>query len=196
MAYLKLRFLPAFVVMLLGFPSVSISADFTLALNASEDWEEDRWVVSYIGESFVIASVNGQITHGDRLRLRLEFGDCDKAHVLPHVYTMRGNEDILDMDEKEISVAIDGNEASGTIILPRKFLSGHSFFLYLGSSSIESLKSYFSGLKSTTIQLLDNEEMKISQYVDLDRNEWSMRGFDRALEKAQATCRAGRRYPA
>ena len=192
MVYLKSGIHAAFTCVLIMFPSISFSADTAMTLQTSEEWGEDQWVVSY-GKGFVIASVNGQITHGDRLRLRLEFGDCDKAHVLPHVYTMRGNEDILDMDEKEISVAIDGNEASGTIILPRKFLSGHSFFLYLGSSSIESLKSYFSGLKSTTIQLLDNEEMKISDYVDLDRNEWSLHGFDRALERAQAACRAGRK---
>ena len=196
MVYLKSGFNVVFTFVLIMFPSISFSADTAVALLTSEEWEEDEWVVDYIGESFVIASVNGQITHGDRLRVRLEFGDCDNAHVLPHVYTMRGNEDILDMDEKEISVAIDGNEASGTIVLPRKFLSGHSFFLYLGSSSIESLKSYFSGLKSTTIQLLDNEEMKISNYVDLDRNEWSLNGLTGALDKAQATCRAGRKYPA
>ena len=191
MAYLKLRFLPAFVVILLGFPSVSISADFTHALNASEDWQEDRWVVSYIGESFVIASVNGQITHGDRLRLRLQFGDCDNVSLITSVYTMKGNEDILNMDEKEISVAVDGNEYVGTIVQPRKFLMGHSFLLYLGYNSIAVIKSYFSESKSFTLRLLDSDEMKISDYVDLDRNEWSLDGFTQALEKAQATCRAG-----
>ena len=195
MVYLKSGFHVVVTFVLIMFPAISFSADTAVALLTSEEWEEDEWVVDYIGESFVIASVNGQITHGDRLRVRLEFGDCDNAHVIAHVYTMRGNVGVLDMDEKEISVAIDGNEASGTMILPRKFLNGHSFLLYLGSSSVAGLKSYFSVLESTTLQLLDNEEMQISQYVDLDRNEWSLNGLTGALDKAQATCRAGRKYP-
>ena len=193
MAYLKLRFLPAFVVMLLGFPSVSISADFAHALNASEDWQEDRWVVSYIGESFVIASVNGKITHGDRLRLRLQFGDCDNASVITHVYTMKGNEEILDISEKDIAIAVDGNRAVGTILEPYKFLMGYRFFLYLGYSDINSIKNYFSELTSTALELLDSDELKITDYVDLNRNEWSLTGFNEAIVKAQATCRTGKR---
>ena len=193
MAYLKLRFFPAFLVILLGFPSVSISANFTNALNASEDWQEDRWVVSYIGESFVIASVNGQITHGDRLRLRLQFGDCDNASVITHVYTMKGNEEILDISEKDIAINVDGNRAAGTILEPYKFLRGHRFFLYLGYSDINSLKKYFSELTSTTLELLDSDELKVTDYVDLTRNEWSLTGFNEAIVKAQATCRAGKR---
>ncbi|MDA9230650.1 hypothetical protein N9P30_02340 [Alphaproteobacteria bacterium] len=163
------------------------------ALNTSEDWEEDRWVVSYIGRSFVIASVNGQITHGDRLRLRLDFEDCDNVHLITSVYTMKGNQDILDMAEEEISVAVDGNEFVGTIDHPRKFLMGHSFLLYLGYNGITVIKSYFSESKSFTLQLLDSDEIKISDYVDLDRNEWSLDGFNGALEKAQATCKAGKK---
>ena len=193
MAYLKLRFHRAFVVILLAFPSVSISADFTHALNAGEDWQEDRWVVSYIGESFVIASVNGQITHGDRLRLRLQFGDCDNASVITHVYTMKGNEEILDISEKDIAITVDGNRAVGTILEPYKFLMGHRFFLYLGYSDINSLKNYFSELTSTTLELLDSDELKVTDYVDLTRNEWSLTGFNEAMVKAQATCRAGKR---
>lgn len=193
MAYSRLRFLPTFVVILLTFPTASVPADMSQALNASEDWEEDRWVVSYIGKSFVIASINGQITHGDRLRLRLDFGECDHVSLITSVYTMKGNENILDMDEKEIPIEFDEKEFVGTMLQPRKFLMGHSFLLYLGSSSVAGMKTYFAGSTSTTLQLLDGDDTKISDYVDLDRNEWSLNGVDEALEKAQATCRAGRK---
>ena len=193
MAYSRLRFLPTFVVILLTFPTASVPADMSQALNASEDWEEDRWVVSYIGKSFVIASINGQITHGDRLRLRLDFGECDHVSLITSVYTMKGNENILDMDEKEIPIEFDEKEFVGTMLHPRKFLMGHSFLLYLGSSSVAGMKTYFAGSTSTTLQLLDGDDTKISDYVDLDRNEWSLNGVDEALEKAQATCRAGKK---
>ena len=193
MAYSRFRFLPAFIVILLTFPTASVPADMSQALNASEDWEEDRWVVSYIGKSFVIASINGQITHGDRLRLRLDFGECDHVSLITSVYTMKGNENILDMDEKEIPIEFDEKEFVGTMLQPRKFLMGHSFLLYLGSSSVAGMKTYFAGSTSTTLQLLDGDDTKISDYVDLDRNEWSLNGVDEALEKAQATCRAGKK---
>ena len=193
MAYLKSGIHAAFTVVMIMFPSISFSADTAMALLTSEDWEEDRWVVSYIGESFVIASVNGKITHGDRLRLRLQFGDCDNASVITHVYTMKGNEEILDISEKDIAITVDGNRAVGTILEPYKFLLGHRFFLYLGYSDINSLKNYFSELTSTTLELLDSDELKVTDYVDLNRNEWSLTGFNEALVKAQATCRAGKR---
>jgi hypothetical protein len=64
---------------------------------------------------------------------------------------------------------------------------------YLGSSSVAGMKTYFAGSTSTTLQLLDGDDTKISDYVDLDRNEWSLNGVDEALEKAQATCRAGKK---
>ena len=193
MAYSRLRFLPTFIVILLTFPTASVPADMSQALNASEDWEEGRWVVSYIGKSFVIASINGQITHGDRLRLRLDFGECDHVSLITSVYTMKGNENILDMDEKEIPIEFDEKEFVGTMLQPRKFLMGHSFLLYLGSSSVAGMKTYFAGSTSTTLQLLDGDDTKISDYVDVDRNEWSLNGVDEALEKAQATCRAGKK---
>ena len=192
MVYLKSGFNVVFTFVLIMFPSISFSADTAVALLTSEEWEEDQWVVSY-GKDFVIASVNGQITHGDRLRLRLQFGDCDNASVITHVYTMKGNEEILDISEKDIAINVDGNRAAGTILEPYKFLRGHRFFLYLGYSDINSLKKYFSELTSTTLELLDSDELKVTDYVDLNRNEWSLTGFNEALVKAQATCRAGKR---
>ena len=37
----------------------------------SEEWIEDQWVVDNVTEDTVYVSVNGQVTHEDRLRIRM-----------------------------------------------------------------------------------------------------------------------------
>ena len=38
----------------------------------SNEWIEDTWVIDHQETDYTIASVNGKITHGDRLRVRLQ----------------------------------------------------------------------------------------------------------------------------
>ncbi len=37
-----------------------------------EEWRENEWILESIIQDKVYASVNGKITHGDRLRIRLK----------------------------------------------------------------------------------------------------------------------------
>ena len=53
----------------------------------AEEQVDDKWVVNYITENSVHATVNGQVTHGDGLHVRLVKGHCDKGNLLTFVYT-------------------------------------------------------------------------------------------------------------
>ena len=55
---------------------------------------DDKWVVNIITENSVHATVNGQVTHGDRLHVRLVNGNCEKGNLLTFVYTYIKNPEI------------------------------------------------------------------------------------------------------
>ena len=67
-------------------PMSGLKAD-TIDLNKEEI--EGVWNVGNISpdNSEVVVSVNGLVTHGDRLRIRFVKGDCDTGNLLTTVYT-------------------------------------------------------------------------------------------------------------
>ena len=48
---------------------------------------DNKWMVNIITENSVHATVNGQVTHGDGLHVRLVKGHCEKGNLLTFVYT-------------------------------------------------------------------------------------------------------------
>ena len=73
-----------FIFILLNVVTVSSQSSAELVAEESVD---DKWAVNYITENSVHASVNGQVTHGDGLHVRLVKGHCDKGNLLTFVYT-------------------------------------------------------------------------------------------------------------
>ena len=55
---------------------------------------DDEWVVNIITENSVHATVNGQVTHGDGLHVRLVSGRCEKGNLLTFVYTYTDHPEI------------------------------------------------------------------------------------------------------
>ena len=66
-------------VLLIG---LTVSSQSSAELVAEEQ-VDDKWVVNFITENSVHATVNGQVTHGDGLHVRLVKGHCDKGNYLP-----------------------------------------------------------------------------------------------------------------
>ena len=176
-------------LILLCSPTLSIAAS-TDILETAEDWIEDQWVVDSIGEAGISISINGEITHGDRLRLRYDYGNCDEARVLVPVYTMIDSDEILSLHRKRTSIIIDDIQGTATILWPKRFLSGYRFTLDLGVFDANDIKTHSTNFRSMTVELVDSSFLKISDYVDLNRNTWSLEGLSRASDRAQATCRA------
>ena len=48
----------------------------------AEEPVDDKWGVNPVLEDAVHASVNGQVTHGDGLHIRLVKGHCEKGNLL------------------------------------------------------------------------------------------------------------------
>ena len=68
-----------------------------------QDYIENTWVVNYISDNTVHATVNGQITHGDRLHIRMVKGHCELGNLITFVYTYSNHPKIEQIGEKPTS---------------------------------------------------------------------------------------------
>ena len=75
---------------MIGASSRCLVASLTLLVSVSSSSfaEDNKWAVDYVTEKNIHASVNGQVTHGDKLMVRFVKGYCDKGNLLTTVYTV------------------------------------------------------------------------------------------------------------
>ena len=73
------------LLLVLTFPNAS--AEKNVKMEKLEEWRENEWILESIIQDTVHASVNGKITHGDRLRIRFKKGNCDLPNMLASFYT-------------------------------------------------------------------------------------------------------------
>ena len=97
-----------------------------------EDYIEDVWTVNVnVNESLptgVIASVNGKITHGDRLRIRIPIDEakyCDYGNSITTFYSIAKNHDPSKLEEKIIPAALNKININVEALYSFKFLSGY-----------------------------------------------------------------------
>ena len=62
------------LVLLLILTFSNSSAEKNLKMEKLEEWRDNEWILESIIQDTVHASVNGKITHGDRLRIRFVRG--------------------------------------------------------------------------------------------------------------------------
>ena len=60
---------------------------------------DDEWVVNIITENSVHATVNGQVTYGDGLHVRLVSEALEKGNLLTFVYTYTDHPEINKLEE-------------------------------------------------------------------------------------------------
>ncbi|MEC7489944.1 MAG: hypothetical protein VYA17_10195 [Pseudomonadota bacterium] len=149
---------------------------------------DGKWRIDKIGE-FIYASVNGDITHRDRLRIRFVKGQCDEANTLTTFYTQKGKSNALDIENQTISGRSLGHE----FLLKILFFQEHSWgartaWLDLGWTKVTELKSYINKHKTLQLKLIDDQKFKVSKHFDITENSWSAYGMVEALDRAQSLC--------
>jgi hypothetical protein len=102
-----MKILRIFTFILLICLTVSTSSSAELVAEESVD---DKWVVTFITENSVHAMVNGQVTHGDGLHVRLVKGHCDKGNLLTFVYTYSNHPEIEQLKGSYVTTKFNGGE--------------------------------------------------------------------------------------
>ena len=178
-----IRLLSFIFVLGLTVPSLSF-AEFV-----EEERVDDKWVVDTITENSVHASVNGQVIHGDRFRVRLVKGHCDKGNLLTSVYFHSKKPDIEPLKGRFVPTRFIGGKVIVKVLYVFPFLMGHRAVVDMGWMSIDNLKDIFSSVNPLVIEFVDSEEIKITDYFDIPHNSWSTHGARAALDRAVAICK-------
>ena len=150
--------------------------------------EGNKWAVDYVTEENIHASVNGQVTHGDKLMVRFVKGYCDKGNLLTTVYTVADHPDIMTLKDKLLPVNFIGMNIKVKAIYIAPFLSGHRVMVDIGWVAPKDLKHYLGKQEPITLAFKDYKGTAINEYFDIPENAWSSNNLSAALDKAQDMC--------
>jgi hypothetical protein len=92
----------------------------------AEEPVDDKWGVDLITENSIHASVNGQVTHGDRLHVRLVKGHCEKGNLLTFVYSYANHPEIEQLQGRYVPTDFMGGEAVVKILYASPYFNGTS----------------------------------------------------------------------
>lgn len=168
----------------------------------SEESIEDVWTVHVLviddKPAGVIASVNGKITHGDKLRVKVPIKNsqsCNFGHIFTTFYTTVNNPNISELEDKIIpatvkdeKVNLKTEKVNLQVIASIKALLGDLVFIDLGWNDIESIKRYFKNRELVTIELQNGADIKALDYFDIPKNSFVLDGFNSALDRAKNEC--------
>ena len=150
---------------------------------------DGKWMVNVITENSVHATVNGQVTHGDGLHVRLVKGHCEKGNLLTFVYTYIDHPEIKKLEGNLVTTKFMGGEINVKVLYTAKFLMGHRATIDMGWASVDELKKVLSKENPINIKYVDSSEIKISDYFDIAQNSWSYNGVSNALDRAVDRCK-------
>ena len=172
-------------VLLMGLTVASQS----FAEPVAEEQVDDKWVVNYITERSVHATVNGQVTHGDGLHVRLVKGHCDKGNLLTFVYTYSNHPKIEQLKGSYVTTKFNGGEVIVKVVYASPFLMGHRATIDMGWGGIDELKEILSGENPLVIEYVDSDEIQITDYFNITQNSWSNDRVSDAVDGAVEMCK-------
>ena len=151
--------------------------------------EDNKWAVDYVTEKNIHASVNGQVTHGDKLMVRFVKDNCDKGNLLTTVYTVADHPDIMTLKDKLLPVNFIGMNIKVKAIYIAPFLSGHRVMVDIGWVAPKDIKYDLGKQEPITLDFKDYNGIAINEYFDIPENAWSNNNLSAALDEALDMCR-------
>ena len=155
----------------------------------AEERVDNKLVVNFITENSVHATINGQVTHGDGLHVRLVKGHCDKGNLLTFVYTYSNHPKVEQLKGSYVTTKFMGGEVIVKVVNVSPFLMGHRATIDMGWASVDELKLILGRENPQVIEYVDSNEVKITDYFDITQNSWSTDGVSNALVRAVSMCR-------
>ncbi len=177
----------SYVKLSIGFATL-LSLSGSLAAYASEERMENKWVVDYQDEESVWASVNGKVTHGDRLRLRLHKSDCSSAQAITTVLSHINVEDQL-QDGYLLNGAFMENRADFEILFTTPFFDqGSLTWVELGRGDVDAFLGLLTSQSDISFRILDGDDYKSTEHFTVPLNRWATEGLIQAVDEAKEIC--------
>ena len=195
---MKNIFILWFSFCLLCLPHLSFSQVYL-----DEEEIEDTWTVSverYGDRSdwVVVASVNGKVTHGDRLRVRIPIKTverCSIGNTMTTFYTTNIDNEAEEqfLESVMIPATLNNDDIYVDLLFAIRFFDDHLIYVDISYNPLEYLKDYFKEQKEVNFILKDRINQKgitliNSDYFDVSQNNFSLNGFNTALDRARNEC--------
>lgn len=159
--------------------------------------EENIWNASYTESLGATAGVNGMITHGDEYIIRIVGEECDLVNQIFFFYTYEDYEKVKKIENKTIYISLNGYKIHGLTNEPMTvealytspFLMGTRVLFDAGITLVENMKKGYGSVDVIEIELIDSENITISNYFDITTNAWATNGMVKALDDAVLLCK-------
>ena len=155
-----------------------------------EEWRDNEWILESIIQDTVHASVNGKITHGDRLRIRFVRGKCDLPNILASFYTTTITSEEKVLEGKILNAKFFNYPMKVKVIHEMSFLLGKTLLIDLGFLPIERLITFFGDANEVTLKIEGSTSFQVEKYFDISYNTWSLIKFKESVDKAKKVCEA------
>ena len=154
-----------------------------------EEYVENEWIIDSQNKKEIRISANGMITNGDKLIIRLVKGNCENGNLLTYVYTTNQHPDILNLQDTLVDSLFMGEAIIAKVLFTSPFLLGHMAVVDLNWIPIEGLKEVLMRENPISMEYIDTDDMKISDYFDITHNSWSNNNLVPALDNAFEICK-------
>ena len=186
-------------LILFSFPNLLSSQSYL-----NEEEVKDTWTVSVerygdsISDWVVVASVNGKVTHGDRLRVRIPIKTierCSIGNTMTTFYTTNIDNEAEDkvLEGVMIPAKLNNIEIYVNLLFAINFFDHHLVYVDISYNPLEYLKDYFKEESEVSLILKDRINQKgitliNSDYFDVSLNNFALNGFNAALDRARNEC--------
>jgi len=170
-----------------------------------EEKIDDVWTVTVntygetVSDWSVVASVNGKVTHGDRLRIRIPIRNlegCSVGNTMTSFYTTNidNEEEKAFIKNKIIPAELNGEEMSVKVLKAFPFFNVHLVYIDMSWNKLENIKEYFNSSDEISLLLKDRNNLEgitiiNSDYFDVPFNNYSTKGLNSSLDRAQTECK-------
>ena len=156
---------------------------------------DDEWNIHDFG-SYVVASVPGEVVHGDKMRFVLEKRNCNKIGIMFSFLTYKSS-DTPELQGRKIPIRINGSNTLNIadVVLVRPAFSNMAFFVMFTAPQYYPLEEFTNGImndyrkdKEFSITLAHSDDFNPEKYFDVLNNNWKLDKFPEKITEAHLMC--------
>ena len=155
----------------------------------------DEWKIHDFG-SYVVASVPGEVVHGDKMRFVLEKRNCNKIGIMFSFLTYKSSE-TPELQGRKVPIRINGSDTLNVadVVLVKPAFSNMAFFVMFTSPEYYPLDKFTDGImkdyrkdKIFSIMLAKSDDFDPEKYFDILDNNWKLDKFPEKITEAYLMC--------
>ena len=158
--------------------------------------EDDEWYVRDFGE-FIVASVPGEVVHGDKLRFVINKKNCNKLSIMFSFLSYKNPKRLPSLQGRQVPFRINGSKTllSADILLVKPAFGNYSYFVmfstpefYLIDEMSAAIMKAYRSKNKFSIELEKVEKFNPEDYFDIYYNNWILDKYPEKISEARGMC--------